>query len=97
MDEPFTGVDVTTQEATLGLLDRLRERQVTAIISTHDLNLAATRFDFVLLINKRLVAYGAAEEVLRQENLLKAFGSSLLVMENGAMLVDECCPPGDER
>jgi ABC-type Mn2+/Zn2+ transport system ATPase subunit len=97
MDEPFTGVDATTQEATLNLLDRLRERQVTAIISTHDLNLAATRFETVLLINKRLVAYGAAQEVLKQENLQKAFGNSLLVMENGAMLVDECCPPGEEH
>ncbi|MCX6082758.1 MAG: metal ABC transporter ATP-binding protein [Chloroflexi bacterium] len=97
MDEPFTGVDVTTQEATLNLLDRLRDRKVTAIISTHDLNLAATRFDTVLLFNKRLVAFGAASEVLSQENLLKAFGSSLLVMENGAMLVDECCPPGEEH
>jgi ABC-type Mn2+/Zn2+ transport system ATPase subunit len=97
MDEPFTGVDVTTQEATLSLLERLHERQVTAIISTHDLNLAATRFDTVLLINKSLVAYGAAQEVLKQENLLKAFGNSLLVMENGAMLVDECCPPGEEH
>lgn len=97
MDEPFNGVDVTTQEATLGLLDRLRERQVTVIISTHDLNLAATRFDTVLLLNKHLVAYGAAGEVLRQENLLKAFGNSLLVMANGAMLVDECCPPGEKH
>ena len=97
MDEPFTGVDVTTQEATLSLLERLHERQVTAIISTHDLNLAATRFDTVLLINKSLVAYGVAQEVLKQENLLKAFGNSLLVMENGAMLVDECCPPGEEH
>ena len=32
-----------------------------------------------------------------EENLLKAFGNSLLVMENGAMLVDECCPPGEEH
>lgn len=97
MDEPFTGVDVTTQEATLNLLDRLRERKVTAVISTHDLNLAATRFETVLLFNKRLVAFGPAQEVLRQENLLKAFGSSLLVMENGSMLVDECCPPSEEH
>ncbi|MEI7846595.1 MAG: metal ABC transporter ATP-binding protein [Chloroflexota bacterium] len=96
MDEPFTGVDATTQDATLNLLDRLRDRQVTAIISTHDLNLAATRFDKVLLINKRLVAYGSPQQVLRQENLIKAFGSSLLVMETGSMLVDECCPPDDE-
>jgi ABC-type Mn2+/Zn2+ transport system ATPase subunit len=97
MDEPFTGVDITTQEATLTLLDHLRERQVTAIISTHDLNLAATKFDAVLLINKRLVAFGPAQETLKQENLARAFGNSLLVMKNGAMLVDECCPPDEEH
>jgi len=97
MDEPFTGVDVTTQEATLNLLDTLRERQVTAIISTHDLNLATNRFDFILLLNKRVVAFGQSGEVMRQDNLSKAFGSSLLVMGNGAMLVDECCPPEDEE
>jgi len=97
MDEPFTGVDITTQEATIDLLNRLRERQVTAIISTHDLNLAATRFDMILLINKRLVAFGPASSVFSQENLVKAFGNSLLVMENGAMLVDECCPPEEEN
>jgi ABC-type Mn2+/Zn2+ transport system ATPase subunit len=92
MDEPFNGVDVTTREATLRLLDHLRERQVTTIISTHDLNLAASRFDRVLLLNKGLIAYGKPQEVLKQENLAKAFGSALLVTENGALLVDECCP-----
>ena len=97
MDEPFTGVDLTTQEATLHLLDHLRNRQVTAIISTHDLNLASTRFDAILLINRHVVAFGSPHEVMRQENLQKAFGSSLLVMEHGAMLVDECCPPGEEH
>jgi len=97
MDEPFTGVDVTTQDATLNLLDTLRERQVTAIISTHDLNLASNRFDFILLLNKRVVAFGQPGEVMRQENLSRAFGNSLLVMGNGAMLVDECCPPDEEE
>jgi len=90
MDEPFTGVDVTTREATLRLLDHLREREVTTIISTHDLNLAASYFDRVLLLNKGLIAYGEPHQVLNQENLAKAFGSSLLVIQNGAMLVDEC-------
>jgi len=93
MDEPFTGVDATTQEATLALLDYLRKQNVTVLISTHDLNLAASRFDAVLLLNRRLVAYGKAAETLRQENLALAFGNSLLVTEKGALLVDECCPP----
>jgi len=97
MDEPFTGVDVTTQETTLNLLDTLRERSVTAIISTHDLNLAANRFDYIILLNKRLIAFGPPGEVMRQENLARAFGNSLLVMENGAMLVDECCPPDEDH
>jgi ABC-type Mn2+/Zn2+ transport system ATPase subunit len=97
MDEPFTGVDITTQDATLKLLDRLQQRQVTTIISTHDLNLAATRFDMVLLINKRLVAFGTPAQALTQENLQKAFGNSLLVMDSGAMLVDACCPPDEEH
>ena len=96
MDEPFTGVDITTQEATLRLLDHLQEKQVTAIVSTHDLNLAGSRFDFVLLLNHRLIAYGTPGQVFVKENLAQAFGNSLLVMENGMMLVDECCPPDEQ-
>ena len=96
MDEPFTGVDVTTQEASLRLLDHLQKREVTTLVSTHDLNLAASRFDLVLLLNHRLIAYGTPGEVFAKENLAQAFGNSLLVMENGMMLVDECCPPEAE-
>lgn len=96
MDEPFTGVDITTQEMTLRLLDHLQEQEVTAIVSTHDLNLAGSRFDFVLLLNHRLIAFGKPHEVFVKENLTQAFGNSLLVMENGMMLVDECCPPDDQ-
>jgi ABC-type Mn2+/Zn2+ transport system ATPase subunit len=97
MDEPFTGVDVTTQETTLNLLDHLRDQEVTTMISTHDLNLAASRFDFVLLLNHRLIAFGTPSQVFAKDNLAQAFGNSLLVMENGVMLVDECCPPDEEH
>jgi len=96
MDEPFTGVDVTTQEMTLQLLEHLQEHEVTAIVSTHDLNLASSRFDYVLLLNHRLIAFGKPQDVFAKENLAQAFGNSLLVMENGVMLVDECCPPESE-
>lgn len=97
MDEPFTGVDAVTQGATLRLLDVLREQGVTAIISTHDLNLAAGHFDHLLLLNRRVIGYGHPKQVLTQENLARAFGSSLLVLESGTLLVDECCPPGEEH
>ncbi|MEJ5224285.1 MAG: metal ABC transporter ATP-binding protein [Anaerolineales bacterium] len=97
MDEPFTGVDAVTQGATLRLLDVLRDQGVTAIISTHDLNLAAGHFDHLLLLNRRVIGYGHPQQVLTQDNLARAFGSSLLVLESGALLVDECCPPGEEH
>ncbi len=58
MDEPFTGVDASTQETTLRLLDDLRTQDVTIMVSTHDLNLARERFDQVILLNRRLIAYG---------------------------------------
>ncbi len=89
MDEPFTGVDVTTQEVTFNLLDHLRKREVTTLISTHDLNLAASRFDLVLLMNHRLIAYAEPSLAFQQQNLQEAFGDSLLIMKDGTMLVEE--------
>jgi len=96
MDEPFTGVDATTQEATLALLDHLRQKEVTVLISTHDLNLAASRFDAVLLLNRRLIAFGEPKSVFTPENLAQAFGSQLLKLPDGLVLVDDCCPPNEE-
>ncbi len=88
MDEPFTGVDISTQETTLDLFDRLREQQVTVLVSTHDLNLAATRFDEVLLLNRRLIACGPPADALQSQMLTEAFGGQLLFL-NGAVVVDK--------
>ncbi len=89
MDEPFTGVDVTTQETTLALLEHVQTRGVTLMVSTHDLNLAATRFDRVLLLNKRVIAYGAPAHVFTAENVTRAFGTQAMFVD-GKMVVDEC-------
>ena len=89
MDEPFTGVDVTTREMTLRLLDDLRAEQVTAIISTHDLSLAASQFDLLLLLNRRLIGFGPPADVLHRSNLAAAFGARLVVLEDGRTLIDE--------
>jgi ABC-type Mn2+/Zn2+ transport system ATPase subunit len=95
MDEPFTGVDAATQDATLALLDHLQMREVTIMISTHDLNLAAARFERVLLLNRRLLAYGPAQQIFTPQVLAEAFGSQALVLPEGTVVVDHCCPPAD--
>jgi ABC-type Mn2+/Zn2+ transport system ATPase subunit len=97
MDEPFTGVDAATQEATLALLDDLQTQHVTAMISTHDLNLAAARFEQVLLLNHHVIAYGAVNEVFTPQALGQAFSGQVLMLPNGTALVDECCPPDETR
>ena len=95
MDEPFTGVDMTTQEATLELLDNLHAQQVTILISTHDLSLAAQRFTHVLLINRRAIAYGAPGQALTTQTLNEAFGGKILQLPDGAVLVEDCCDEPD--
>jgi manganese/iron transport system ATP-binding protein len=97
MDEPFTGVDAATQEATLDLLDDLHAQQVTVMISTHDLNLAAARFEQVLLLNHRVIAYGPVNAVFTPQALGQAFSGQVLMLPNGLALVDDCCPPDEAR
>lgn len=80
LDEPFTGVDTVTQDATMELLDVLRREGVTALISTHDLNMAA-RCDEVLLLNQRLMACGPVDQVFTPSLLRAAFGGQVLVLE----------------
>jgi manganese/iron transport system ATP-binding protein len=94
MDEPFTGVDANTIEDTLVLLKNLRKEKVTILVSTHDLNLAATHFDLIVLLNKKLIAFGPASKALTPETLKAAFGQRLVNMD-GAFLVDDCCPPDE--
>jgi ABC-type Mn2+/Zn2+ transport system ATPase subunit len=92
MDEPFTGVDAATQESTLALLDRLRAQQVTVLISTHDLALAANRFGYVMLLNRRLIAFGPPALVFTTQRLAEAFGGQVLMLPEGVAVVDHCCP-----
>ncbi len=91
MDEPFTGVDAGTQEATLAVLDELQAQCVTVMVSTHDLSMAAARFEHVLLINRRLIAYGTPAHVFTRETIAEAFSGQALFLD-GAVVVDECCP-----
>jgi ABC-type Mn2+/Zn2+ transport system ATPase subunit len=91
LDEPFTGVDMATREATLDLLSALRARAVTVLVSTHDLDLAAERFDQLVLLNGRLISAGAPREVFTEEHLQAAFGGQMVMVDGKAIVVDQCC------
>lgn len=98
LDEPFNGLDLPTQQSILEILDELRRARVTTVISTHDLNLAAERFDRVLLLQRRMIAFGTPAEVFTRPNLLAAYGGQVHVLPDGEglmILADTCCE-GDE-
>ena len=69
MDEPLTGLDIPSQEAIFDILDLLKQRGMTVLVSTHDLQLAADQFDRLMLLQRRLLGFGRPAEVLTPENL----------------------------
>ncbi len=83
LDEPVSGVDAVTQHQIFELIERLCQSGTTALVASHDLSCVAQRFDQVLLLSGRVVAYGPPEEVLTQELLNETFHSHLLLLEVG--------------
>jgi len=77
LDEPFTGVDVRTEEAIITLLQALRDEGRVMLVSTHNLGSVPRFCDRAVLINRTVLCYGPTAEVFTHENLEKAFGGVL--------------------
>lgn len=77
LDEPFTGVDVTTEEAIIELLRALRDEGRIILVSTHNLGSVPEFCDQVVLVNRTVLAAGPLEEVFTEDNLSRAFGGVL--------------------
>lgn len=88
MDEPFAGVDAATEAAIVTLLQELRQRGKTVLVVHHDLSTAKEYFDMLLLLNMRVVAFGATEEVYTMELLQKTYGGRLTVLSEVASAVE---------
>ncbi|WP_192821016.1 metal ABC transporter ATP-binding protein [Rufibacter sp. LB8] len=77
MDEPFAGVDIATETAIIQLLRQMREDGKTVVVVHHDLQSAQDYFDWVLLLNMRLVASGPTAETLTPQLLENTYGGRL--------------------
>ncbi|WP_417408559.1 manganese/iron ABC transporter ATP-binding protein [Hoeflea sp.] len=77
LDEPFTGVDVTTENQIIELLKDLRAEGRVMLVSTHNLGSVPEFCDRAVLINRSVLAEGQTSEVFTQKNLQKAFGGVL--------------------
>ena len=97
MDEPFAGVDIATENAIIELLRTMRDQGKTVIVVHHDLQSAANYFDWVVLLNMRLVASGPTEQVLTQELLEQTYGGKLTVLSKVGDLLRKQEFPSRER
>ena len=77
MDEPFVGVDAVTERAIVNLLRDLRARGRTVVCVHHDLDSAPEYFDWLALLNVRLMAAGPFETTFTSENLRKTYGGTM--------------------
>jgi manganese/zinc/iron transport system ATP- binding protein len=77
MDEPFQGVDATTEKAIVTLLKELREAGKTVLVVHHDLQNVTEYFDWVMLLNVRKIASGPVTQEFTEQNLRLAYGGKV--------------------
>ncbi len=74
MDEPFQGVDATTEKAIINILKELRKEGKTVVVVHHDLQTVPDYFDWVTFLNVKKVATGPVKDIFNDENLTKTYG-----------------------
>ncbi len=89
LDEPVTGIDATTQEELMDILEAEARRGRTVVATTHDLACAAQRFQRVAAINRRLIAHGPSSLILDPQLLSETYGGHLLVLGGRTVLLDD--------
>jgi ABC-type Mn2+/Zn2+ transport system ATPase subunit len=75
LDEPFVGIDVSSEETIISILKELRDHGHTILVVHHDLSKAKDYFDEVILLNKELVGVGEVDKIFRSEVLSKAYNA----------------------
>jgi zinc transport system ATP-binding protein len=82
-DEPTTGIDIYGEETIYQLLERLKkEKNLTMILVTHDLNVVFKFSDYVICLNKCLICQGKPKETITPENLSKLYGQEIKFYEH---------------
>lgn len=87
MDEPFSGVDAATETAILEIMQEITNKGKTVVVVHHDLQSAASFFDWIVLLNMRLVASGPIEKIFTNELLQETYGGKLTVLSEIGELV----------
>ncbi|HAC6026852.1 TPA: metal ABC transporter ATP-binding protein [Listeria monocytogenes] len=83
LDEPFAGIDMTSEALIMRLLKKLRDNGKTIVVVHHDFHKVAAYFDDIILLNKKLVAHGPVEQTFIEEKIQFAYGDAPVAFATG--------------
>jgi ABC-type cobalamin/Fe3+-siderophores transport system ATPase subunit len=90
LDEPTTGLDITTQHNVVELVQHLHEELgLTVLLITHDINMIRSRVNRLVLLKTRLYAAGPPAEVLKADILSQVYGKELVITEKDLVIVED--------
>ncbi|MDN3670742.1 metal ABC transporter ATP-binding protein [Echinicola jeungdonensis] len=87
MDEPFAGVDMSTEKALVQLFQEMTQEGKTVIVVHHDIYSAGKYFDWLIMLNMHLIASGPTNQVLTEELLTKTYGGKLSMLTDVGELI----------
>ncbi|MEQ6888824.1 metal ABC transporter ATP-binding protein [Halomonas sp. CS7] len=97
LDEPMAGVDATTERAIVDILRRLRDEGKTVIVVHHDLQTVRSYFDWLLILNVRVIAQGPVAEVYTADHLRQAYGGQIALLDQDTFRSGEAAAEAAER
>ena len=80
-DEPFVGIDITTENKIIEIMRKLANEKKTLLVVHHDLSTIEEYFDKVILLNQRLINYGNTSEVFNNKNVAETYRSQLTILQ----------------
>ena len=89
MDEPFAGVDATTEQTIIEILKDLAAKGKTLLVVHHDLTTVKRHFKWLVLLNMRMVAFGPTHEVFTDKFLSATYGGKLTILSDLSSLIDQ--------
>jgi manganese/zinc/iron transport system ATP- binding protein len=84
MDEPMAGVDATTERAIIEILRKLRDQNKTVVVVHHDLQTVTSYFDWIVILNVRVIAQGSVQKVYTAEHLRAAYGGQIALLQSAS-------------
>jgi manganese/zinc/iron transport system ATP- binding protein len=85
LDEPMAGVDAPTERAVVELLQALRDAGRTLVVVHHDLQTVRDYFDWLIVLNVRVIDQGPVDRVYTAANLRRAYGGQIALIERPAV------------